>query len=406
MNRKSATFNSEKGQAIVLLVLFIIGLVAITALAVDGGRLYQGRRQAQNGADNAALAGAQAICHAASVSSAALAVAAQNGFNNDGTTNTVTVNHPPSSGPAAGDSDYVEVIILSKQTPAFARLVYLGSFQTTARAVGHCHNKPPEPLGGGAGLLVLDLSASPAYKGTGSSTTTVSGGVFVNSSASSALSLSGGAHLQSDTVDIVGNYSGDPGAISPSPTTGVDPITDPVAALAYPTEPGGSCASYSLTGGAATIDPGLYCSIKVTGSGVLSMNPGIYYLTGDFSSSGTVLGSGVMIFNESGIIQVGGTNFTLSAPTSGTYKGMLFFMSRSNSHVIDVTAGTTSRLTGTLYGAASAINLAGSSTTFVFNSQVIGDTVIVTGSADIVIQYNPANNYLFDPGSTYVELSE
>src|SRR5512135_1378040 len=49
--------NTEKGQAIVLLVLGIVVLLGFTALAIDGSMLYTEHRNAQNAADAAALAG-------------------------------------------------------------------------------------------------------------------------------------------------------------------------------------------------------------------------------------------------------------------------------------------------------------------------------------------------------------
>src|SRR5512139_2848387 len=51
---------SERGQAIVLIVLAIIALLGFTALAVDGSLVYSDRRWAQNAADASALAGAGA----------------------------------------------------------------------------------------------------------------------------------------------------------------------------------------------------------------------------------------------------------------------------------------------------------------------------------------------------------
>ena len=47
---------SEKGQAIVMIALAIIGLFGLIALAMDGGHAFSDRRQAQNAADAAALA--------------------------------------------------------------------------------------------------------------------------------------------------------------------------------------------------------------------------------------------------------------------------------------------------------------------------------------------------------------
>jgi hypothetical protein len=53
--------DSEGGQAAVLLALAFVGLLAFTALAIDGGNAYLTRRNAQNAADSAALGGTRAI---------------------------------------------------------------------------------------------------------------------------------------------------------------------------------------------------------------------------------------------------------------------------------------------------------------------------------------------------------
>ena len=53
--------DSEAGQAAVLLALAFVGLLAFTALAIDGGNAYLTRRNAQNAADAAALGGARAV---------------------------------------------------------------------------------------------------------------------------------------------------------------------------------------------------------------------------------------------------------------------------------------------------------------------------------------------------------
>jgi uncharacterized membrane protein len=49
---------TEKGQAMVLLVLAFIVLLGFAALAIDGGMVYSDRRISQNAADAASLAGA------------------------------------------------------------------------------------------------------------------------------------------------------------------------------------------------------------------------------------------------------------------------------------------------------------------------------------------------------------
>ncbi len=51
----------EQGQALVILAFALIALAAFAGLAIDGGRLYSARRQAQNTADAVAMAGARLL---------------------------------------------------------------------------------------------------------------------------------------------------------------------------------------------------------------------------------------------------------------------------------------------------------------------------------------------------------
>ena len=52
----------ENGQTIVLIAVMLFGLMAVSALIVDGGNAYLSRRQAQTAADAAALAAANEYC--------------------------------------------------------------------------------------------------------------------------------------------------------------------------------------------------------------------------------------------------------------------------------------------------------------------------------------------------------
>jgi hypothetical protein len=54
-------FKKENGQAIVILAVAIVVLLAFVALAIDAGNGYTAKRQAQNAVDAAALAGARQI---------------------------------------------------------------------------------------------------------------------------------------------------------------------------------------------------------------------------------------------------------------------------------------------------------------------------------------------------------
>ena len=59
------TNRSERGQALVLIVLAIVAMFGFAALAVDIGRLYAERRRVQSAADAAVLSAAFAASHSA-----------------------------------------------------------------------------------------------------------------------------------------------------------------------------------------------------------------------------------------------------------------------------------------------------------------------------------------------------
>lgn len=414
MNKSLVNKKSESGQAIVLLMLVLVGLLAVAGLAVDGGLVYYGQRTAQNAADNAALAGALALCTGGSVNSTAFASAANNGFDNDGVTNTVMVNNPPSQGPNIGNAEYVEVIITSTQEAGFSQIVFSGTLQSTVRSVGHCAPSSGPPFLGD-GIVTLDPDDACAFNATGNGSISVNGGsIFVNSNNfSGAMCGTGNAAIYAeDSIDIVGGWKTTGNAnITPAPNTGVSPTVDPLASLAPPPKPGGTCISYTLSGsGSDTIAPGLYCSIKLSGNANLVMNPGIYYIEGgnvSISGGGSLSANGVMFYLDSGSFSITGNgDFAITAPSSGPYAGMMLFMDQSSVGTIKITGNGTVNTTGTIYGAQSNLTLSGNGTGTVLNAQIIVGTINVTGNGDLAVNYDANNVFQGGPGSPIIELAE
>src|SRR5437879_5412212 len=70
-----------------------------------------------------------------SAAAAARASALANGYSNDGTSSTVTVNVPPTSGLFAGRAEYVEVIVESKLSATFGAVLTNQPLTVRARAV-------------------------------------------------------------------------------------------------------------------------------------------------------------------------------------------------------------------------------------------------------------------------------
>ncbi len=60
-SRSRLTAHDEAGQAIVLVAVMLLAMVALTGLVIEGGHVFVVRRDLQNVADSAALAAAQQL---------------------------------------------------------------------------------------------------------------------------------------------------------------------------------------------------------------------------------------------------------------------------------------------------------------------------------------------------------
>jgi len=172
--------SSERGQVLVLIAFAIIGLVAITGLAIDGSIILADRRHAQNAADTAALAGALAKMQAqAPVSQGgsgmsevdardpmrvvALDRAESNGYFNNLVTSTVEVYTCDETAlgadcptPYDGDPEYVQVVITSHVDTFFARVVGVETLTNRVQAVALADYDDSGSLFGGAGVVALN----------------------------------------------------------------------------------------------------------------------------------------------------------------------------------------------------------------------------------------------------------
>ncbi len=401
----------ETGQVIVILALVLVGLVGFTALAVDGGRIFSEQRSAQSAADTASLSGALAKCQSGNVQNAALTAALQNGFDNDGITNTVAIHNPPTAGQYAGDSQYTEVVITTQVPAAFYQLFHPEPIQATVHAISVCNAEGgSSAISGSYGIIVLNKTKQSAYTSTGNGDTVVSsGGIFVNSNHSKALTVTGNGDVTADVISVVGGYrvTGN-GDITPTPTTGVAAISDPLADVEPPPTPSGSCTNVSVSGNNdVTIDPGYYCKITATGNGDLTLNPGVYWIkSGNFAitGNGDLIANNVMIYmgpSAGNFSVTGNGDMTISPPTSGEYKGLALFVDRSNTNKVSITGnGDSTSIGGTYYMPSTDVALTGNGGHTVSNAQFISDTLSVTGNGDIEIDFDPAAVY--QPPFTYL----
>lgn len=421
----AAKHKSEQGQALVLLVFAMIGLIGFAGLSIDGGMMFFERRRAQNAADNAALAAALRKAQGQDYTSEALSVTTQNGYDDDQSTNWVDVNSPPLAGAFAGNSQYVEVVITQTVPTQFIHIVYSGLARLTVRAVAKAVPSTTQPVVSGQALVALDPDDCNALQFHGNGTTTITGGgAFSNSNADPPpASCHSGRATGSSTVSSTGGITlagdWDPGSasVTGTVTTYADQLDKDDPALQVDEESlNNLCArlpangAHVQNGGVQTIGAGRYTEIVVRANGSLTMNPGLYCITGGDgfdTAGGTITGVGVLIYLQSGPFETNGnaTNI-LSAPTdanctsppAGTveicdFKGLLLYAAEGNTSTVRINGGAGSTMTGTFYTPDAPIEVTGNSGSFALNSQILGNTVDVGGNGTVTINFDPNDNF-------------
>jgi Flp pilus assembly protein TadG len=187
----------ERGQALVIIALAVVGLFGFSALAIDGSRVFSDRRNAQNAADTSALSAALAKIRAAAgnvnaaATNAAIARAASNGYANDANSTvevnfcndpaittpcqgipTITRTTPPPLTPAelalVDPANYIQVKITSIIPATFARVIGRTEFTNIVTAIAYAGPIKPKPLANGAALAAMAPDEPDAIFGNGS----------------------------------------------------------------------------------------------------------------------------------------------------------------------------------------------------------------------------------------------
>lgn len=410
----------RSGQAVILITFSLFLIFSVMGLAVDLGFSYMRRQTLQAAADSAALAAAAYAASAGSTCSSSVpcgsytcanpvvtpvttalqagcAYASANGFVNGGNGGKQTVamsgnTTTPTSAPGVASATYWVKATVSDKLPGL--FMYWSGYRTdvvsaeATAAVGS---------GGGAAancIYVLNTTASSAMLVNGSENISGDCGIFVNSNSSTAAVINGSNTINVGQFNIVGNYQNNgSNTLTPTPTIHAAATADPFANLPAPTYNASNCASYTAFNGSGTVtlSPGVYCGgLTINGSYTVNFNPGIYVMLGGgfvLNGSETLNGSGVMFYNTydathaAGAVTFNGSStLNLSAPTSGTYKGILFYQDRTipYSAFTDNFNGSSSGTTGTLYFPSTPLIYNGSQTA-VFQA-VISSTLTFNGS--------------------------
>jgi hypothetical protein len=411
----------ERGSILLLGVLTMFVLLAFAGLALDSCYMYFHKRNMQTAADAGAYAGAlEKLRGNSDVDTAVKQDTALNGFTDGSDNVTVTVNDPPSTGSKSGNTNFVEVIVSHPQPTWFMRVLSFDTVTVKARAVAGIGNT------GNGCVYALNTDTSNSNNGffvNGTTNSTFSCGVFSNANFRAV----GGACVVTPTVSYTGDYTNQSGSTDCS-QKGVEkgvPIVDPLAnKFSIPSYSSCDNTNFKITSGTTvTISPGVYCGgISISGSVQnVVFSPGNYILVGgglQVNGGVNISGSAVTFFNTypgtqsnkyNGIGINGSGTVTLSAPTSGTYKALLFYQdprvtwSASNGSII--AGGANSTYNGIIYFPSTDLQYAGNSSTSANGTDgytvLIGYNITVNGTAKVNLDFtalggtNPLQNALF-----------
>jgi len=279
----------------------------------------------------------------------------------------------------------------------------------------------------GSCLYALDPSADRSFQIAGAQSVYTACGVVVESTASDAFEMEGSETLYLENHSQVGVVGGaqlnGQTLLDTLSNTDVQPVTisspgDPLATLAAPT--GGTIVGTSPTYHDMnsqppndTILPGVYCgglTIGNTNGTAFTMSPGVYVMAGGgltLDSQAVVNGTGVTVYNTSSagwgcsqsysykpITISGQVTANLSAPTTGSFGGILFFGDRSSCTTLgscedQINGGSTAVLNGVLYFPRDELMITGCNASGYL--MLVADKIYINGNSNFGNTGNPYN---------------
>jgi len=329
----------------------------------------------------------------------------------------------------------VEVRVSSQISTAFAHLIFPGPLKTSNVAVTQV--EPTRNVGFGNAIISLSEVCQNNTDGmefTGTGDITVYGGEIHSNSC-----ITGNGNVEvyvenlvpskdtegniiyDENGDIVYEYALVNGTITLGDESAIlnggavikpDPIQDEeLVTIPYLEPP--TCSAPISTPNNAQYDfkQGSYPSgIKIT-NGTYTFEPGVYCINGDFEiSGGTVTGYGVMFYMEDGDVRItGNASVQLTAPTSGFWAGMLFYMDPDNSGLIYLVGTDQSYFSGTVLAPSGNIEAGGTSEGITldeagcdtsdgcyaatFNVQLIANYVKIVGTSEIDVTFDESSDF-------------
>jgi Tfp pilus assembly protein PilX len=444
--------NSERGQAIVLIVLAMIVLLGFTALAVDGSMVYSDRRMVQNAADASALAGgataAQQLENAgidvgtwtasppncdgnvAAAASAGRTAAANRALDNDfnipangiteglGGVETTCGQENITVPLVTGGSSTVftekfmdlKTSITNRTDTAFAQVLFPNGLENTVQATTRI--RPRQSLAYGYAILALNPSPCKGnvfgviYNGLGGNSnnlTVTDGGIWSNG----CMVVNGNPRITVQNAGVwyfftENNSDLDDIVFDPATRQAEQVVNNNayrVPASTYDIVPP-DCSGHEVSAdyiinyyrqNNTPLPAGLYC-----------VNENLRINAGD-----RVEGYGVTLVLNGELRINGDATVRLTAPTRNyvgpAIPGLLIYAPRTNPGPFIINGGSDHQYVGTILAPGARITFNGDAMTEAFHSQIIGWDVTIGGSSSTHVVFN-SNEQMVRP--TYLNLEK
>lgn len=305
MSEAHAVLRQRRGATAVTFAVTALTIFGFVGLATEGGMWYLGRRDTQNAADAAAMAGALAIAAGADATASATSVAAQNGYSNAGS---VTVAVSVLNATGTNPYNPVQVTVSEGMTPLISSL-----FTGAVTTVGGQATAVVQSTGTACALsLSGDLTVSGTYStgcalASNSSSTTA---INVTGSATAATFTSFGGCCGSGTVSYTARPPAPYRPVVTNPYKAADALTFTVNTCVTPPAP-------DLTTGVIWLSPhntsgnGFCADIVVNTGDVYKVLPGTYF----FKNASLILNGGQFLCGSTCSVTRNGMTFVFTGDT-------------------------------------------------------------------------------------------
>jgi Flp pilus assembly protein TadG len=374
-------WNDRRGNALIIIGASLPLLVGAAGLGTDSIQWVLWKRELQRAADTAALAGAYAEIEGSETVSTAVSA---HMTDNNHTGITLMSGYPQISYPAdtGAYTKAVQVNLAIQKSLGFSSLFLSSAPVITTSATAALVDD------GSYCVVALNGSTSSSITIGGSSSVNMGCGAISNSTSPTQSVGTNGASY-SFVADPIAGVGGMPSSITGA--TDIQPhhvaMTDPFAGK-YPTSDAGMTCNKQVNGGNTNLTPGCYKSFKFTGNANYTLAPGVYYLDStnfDVQGTGSITGTGVTIIltgtSPGSVSTNGNSSIKLTAPTSGTYKDMLFIGMGTTDN--NINGDNTSFYDGAMYFPNATTNFNGNSGAMTQCAMVVSNFVNFSGNTNL-----------------------